>query len=332
MADQLQQTLTQHDRVRRSTDLPLFYGNPAKDVLTANQLVERLESAAIVARWTTDVQKVQELFLCLRDEGLKWKATLQHVPNLNMDKYDEVKKEFLEAFGVHYNAMSVCSKLQGLRQGTETVQLFYNKVCDTFESAKVARPTNILTHPGEGAVVFPAVVGDNARNEINLPKDCADRLVALGAPQMESYMMMIIFIGGLKEKLREEVMISEPRNLKEALVAARKAENVTERRSNAGFQVTSVNNESEDDLCITVENEEEIAQVNAINMIRKRQGKKPMRYRFARKPKGKMECFNCHKPGHFARECRAPKKTNAAAIAEIPNPYGNMTSSAQSLN
>jgi hypothetical protein len=46
----LQQALIQHDRVRRTTDIPLFYGRKEKDTITPQQLVYRLEKASRVAQ------------------------------------------------------------------------------------------------------------------------------------------------------------------------------------------------------------------------------------------------------------------------------------------
>ena len=47
----LQQALIQHDRVRRTTDIPLFYGRKEKDTITPQQLVFSLEKAARIAQW-----------------------------------------------------------------------------------------------------------------------------------------------------------------------------------------------------------------------------------------------------------------------------------------
>jgi hypothetical protein len=70
----LQQALIQHDRVRPTTDIPLFYGRKEKDTITPQQLVYRLEKAARVAQWDNlqnpDERKTDEFYLSLRDDAL----------------------------------------------------------------------------------------------------------------------------------------------------------------------------------------------------------------------------------------------------------------------
>ena len=72
----LQQALIQHDRVRRTTDIPLFYGRKEKDTITPQQLVYRLEKASRVAQWDNlpnpDERKTDEFYLSLRDDALLW--------------------------------------------------------------------------------------------------------------------------------------------------------------------------------------------------------------------------------------------------------------------
>jgi hypothetical protein len=63
-----------------------------------------------------------------------------------------VKREFLAAFASKYTALAVCTTLQSLRQkADETVQVFYNRVQDTFSNAKYGRPANIMQYQGDAA-------------------------------------------------------------------------------------------------------------------------------------------------------------------------------------
>ena len=57
--------LNQHDRIRRSTELPLFYGRKEKDSITAQNLVDRVNTAAEIATWDA-ARKCNELHMILR--------------------------------------------------------------------------------------------------------------------------------------------------------------------------------------------------------------------------------------------------------------------------
>jgi hypothetical protein len=53
-AANIAQAHTQHDKVCRSTDIPLFYGRKDKDTISPHQLINCLSPAAYVANWNND--------------------------------------------------------------------------------------------------------------------------------------------------------------------------------------------------------------------------------------------------------------------------------------
>ncbi len=75
--DDLQQALNAHDRVRKSTDLPLFFGRKDKDTVPPHLLLDRINRAATVANWNTDEPKITEFYLTLRDKAILWWDTLE---------------------------------------------------------------------------------------------------------------------------------------------------------------------------------------------------------------------------------------------------------------
>ena len=86
-----------HDRVRRSTDLPLFFGRANKDTISARLLVDRIETAAQIAGWNDDARKLQEMYMILGDRAVVWWRSL---PDAGIDRvvWDDVKNEFLAMY------------------------------------------------------------------------------------------------------------------------------------------------------------------------------------------------------------------------------------------
>ena len=67
----IEEALANNDNVKRSTNLPLFYGMPGKDTATARMMIDRINHAATIAGWN-DRRKCSELYLILRDRAMLW--------------------------------------------------------------------------------------------------------------------------------------------------------------------------------------------------------------------------------------------------------------------
>jgi hypothetical protein len=61
----IQQVLNNHDRTKRSTVIPLFYGQPNHDTIVARLLIVRVTNAGEIAGWN-DNRKFLEFKMCLR--------------------------------------------------------------------------------------------------------------------------------------------------------------------------------------------------------------------------------------------------------------------------
>jgi hypothetical protein len=55
--------LNDHDRMKRSTDIPLFFANREKDTVLPRILIDHIEDAAEITTWDK-AGKIRELKLC----------------------------------------------------------------------------------------------------------------------------------------------------------------------------------------------------------------------------------------------------------------------------
>ena len=76
----MQDALHTLERMKRSLELPLFYGQAGKDSITPMNLIKRLEKTAAAAKWDTDEKKLNEFWLTLRNPCLKWFTSLEDKP------------------------------------------------------------------------------------------------------------------------------------------------------------------------------------------------------------------------------------------------------------
>jgi hypothetical protein len=52
--------INDHDHIKRSTDIPLFFAHHDKDTVLSRILIDRIEDAAAIATWD-EARKIREL-------------------------------------------------------------------------------------------------------------------------------------------------------------------------------------------------------------------------------------------------------------------------------
>ena len=179
----------------RHMKIPLFYGRPdGKEEIVAEDLVERIEALLKATGKSTDTA-VNEFYLVLRDDAVKWfKAlTAQGVDNKS---WDAVKKQFIADYKFKISG-SVAYKLEALKQKSN------EKVLDFF-----SRVNEEIEHFMEG-------VGVNWQGSTS-------------AQAVRSHFQKAIFIAGLREELKTNILTDEKarKDLTSAKTAAQTMEYV----------------------------------------------------------------------------------------------------------
>jgi hypothetical protein len=226
----LAQALIQHDRVRWTSDIPLFYGRKDKDTITPQQLIYRLKKASRVVGWDNlaqpDVRKTDEFYLSLRDNALSWYNTLDNIFGFNKEIWQDLKEKFLEAYAPQYSAKALCICFQDLRQKSdESVQKFYNRITDTFRNAFLTKPDHTITYIGN--------LYNNNQLECN-------EIMLQGVNRMQWLMLNTIFLGGLREEIRTRVLEEGPTEPDESAKLAREIESINDKKRERGFHITEV--------------------------------------------------------------------------------------------
>ncbi len=113
----LAQALNDHDRAKRSTDIPLYYGQPGKDTTAAWLLIVRVTDAGAIAGWD-NARKLLEFKMCLQDKAVGWFEGLTE-NGVNTNNWDIIKAEFLETYEPKYSAKMTCANFTDLIQKSE---------------------------------------------------------------------------------------------------------------------------------------------------------------------------------------------------------------------
>jgi hypothetical protein len=329
MAAAQMQALMAHDRIKRSTDLPLFYGKKDKDACTARYLISRIETAAQVATWN-EARQCHELELALRDNALIWWDTLE-THDFPRNNWNIVKREFLRAYEPKYTAKTNCTNFQDLIQRSgEPVYDYYlrvNQIWKRFmEASPVVPPVAVATAiPNAVQAALPVA---NAA----LFEDIKDEGFQEGIKVTGKFVLHQLFLAGLKEEIRAKTMEAAKPNIYESVSYAQEIEIIHQDRKKSSH-VHSVQETKEGDFEDAPEGMDE-DELEAVNALRFQKGKKPFRFNRGRPSNGSnpnrngagpnrtnVKCRYCNITGHFQKDCRKRKAARAPMVDQNGKPF-----------
>ena len=313
----MQNALLTHDRIRRSCDLPTYWGNPAKDQISARHLIKRFETAADIAKWDTDAKKCDEFYMILRDDAITWWETLEDY-GIDTKVWADVKAQFIKKFEPKSTAKTSCANLVELsqRQGENTNQFYfrlfriYKRMCES-KPATMKDIKLVLANPAAATAAELTKIKEE------------------GIADMEMFIKHQLFLAGMREPLRTELMKAGKTTLAEAVDYATELENIYRKD---GRTISAIKEEADEDVAADndqVELDEE--ELEMINAIRKRFGKKPFpkksgnnNYNNRRNGNnnGNIKCRYCQKMGHMQKVCRSRQRDGAPMVDVNGKPFG----------
>jgi len=316
----MQAALPENERIRRATDLPPFFGNTSKDVVSARMLIDRFETAAEVATWDNDARKINNFKLLLRDRAILWWKQLAY-NGVDIAVWDTVKQNFLKVYEPKYTARTACANFSELaqRQGEGTYD-YYLRVTETADKIQEHKPAALANVRAP----VPAAGPDAAYYAVVKNEGLAD---------MEKYYRHQFFIAGLKEPFRSKVMEAGKDNLTESVDVAVELETIYQQRQVRA--IAAIEEDYDENNCAEFTDEE----LGAINAIRQRQGAPPLRRRFngsngqnGQSPSGPFggKCRYCKKPGHMQKYCKARIQARAPMVDKDGKPFTKRVAAVES--
>jgi hypothetical protein len=301
-AAQMAAALENHDRVRKSTEIPLFYGIVEKDVISPEQFIRRINNAAIAANWN-EARKLVEMYNCLRGPATEWWDYIADEPGIDQDNWDIVSANFL---------------------ASQTP-----KATAHLHTASLAE---LHIKPGETETQFQGRVNTVFR-EINRNRGPIANVAAC-----DNYYKKLHFIAGLSPEVRDKVMEHPRATFEAACIAAREAAVILK---NARVKKIHAILGVDPELCEQADLDENPAvteeMVMEINAVRARANRRPLRWKprstFSRRPgpsssasavsssaSGEV-CRFCKRAGHRQKECRSRIAAKAPMVDQHGKPY-----------
>ena len=311
------QALQDHDRAKRSTDIPLFYGQTGKDTIAARLLIVRITDAGAIATWNND-RKLLEFKMCLRDKAVGWFEGLTE-DGVDTNDWDTVKAEFLETYEPKYSAKTTCANFTDLNQKSEEsindytyrVQMAYKRLTDK--------------KPATMAAVRNTIAAGATEAEVK----------AEGISDAFKFIKHQLFLAGLKDGIRDKVLEAAKDTFTESVKVAHNLETIQNDHKRLN-KINAIRSDMEEEKAkeIVWDNlsDDQLAQLAAIRFGRnnrynnngntnnnRNNQSNNNRPTTLRNPN--TECRYCKKKGHLQKDCFSRKRDQAPMVDANGKPY-----------
>jgi hypothetical protein len=306
----IQQVLNDHDRAKRSTDIPLFYGQPARDTIAAHLLIVHVNNAGEIAGWDNN-RKLLEFKMCFRDKAVGWFKGLTE-DGVDTANWDTVKTEFLETYQPKYSARTTCANFTDLNKKSEEtindytyrVQMAYKRLTDKKPAAMAA---------------VRAAIGAASAD-----------IKAEGINDTFKFIKHQLFQASLKDGIRNEVLEAAKDKFTESVKVAHNLETIQNDRKRIN-RINAIKQELEEERAkeIIWENlsDQELNQLAVIRYTRNQYNNRSNNSSQARSSTAvrnpNTACRYCQKKGHLQKDCFACKRDKAPMVDANGKPYQN---------
>jgi hypothetical protein len=224
----LAQALNDHDRAKRLTDIPLYYGQPGRDTIAAQLLIIRVTNAGAIAGWD-NARKLLEFKMCLRDKAIGWFEGLTE-DGVDTDNWDTVKAKFLETYEPKYSAKTTCANFTDLTQKSE------ESIYDYTYRVQMAYKCLTDKKPATMAAVRGTIAAGATEAEAK----------AEAISDAFKFIKHQLFLAGLKDGIRDKVLETAKDTFTESVKVARNLETIQNDHKRLN-QINAIQNDMEEE-------------------------------------------------------------------------------------
>lgn len=293
--------------------IPLWFGDPSKDSLSAEHWVRRMDNLKRTQSWT-DEQTAGHAYNAFRGKALGFieyieKAKVEH------HLWSVLRQEFLTSFGSQVQDTSRTANLTLLQRSGEGCQFFAFRVQQVINEFALTIPENDPPIKHEDFSGLPAklreVVSDPAvQGEIALHvHTLAVKWFKEGIEHTLASIGRNVFLNGLLPSIRSTAKLQKTLTLKEAAEEAAQVERAV-RGPTDKLNISQVHNESPEGSAPLVSDTDALTRSEAtelfLNFMKKHFSKtsKGRRPQASRQRTAATECWYCHKKNHIQSACR----------------------------